>query len=195
MPFEDLIEAVRESAEEKIREIRERARIEADEILAEARSKEGSIKQQDLVTAKQTLELDKMRQIAALREDAKMHLAKKKDELYQRSFREAEEKLDTMRRDPSYSTVFRRLLEEALEQKQEGEGITLHIDPRDEIICKHALEELNINSQVISDLKSMGGMVIASADQSTSILNTFESRMIMAREQLRAEVFSILFGA
>jgi V/A-type H+-transporting ATPase subunit E len=195
MPFEDLIKAVQESAEEKIREIRERARIEADEILDEARSKEERIKQGGLDTAKHSLDIDKVRQVAALREAAKMQLAKKKEELYQRSFEAAEQKLDTLRQESSYAVVFRRLLEEALEEKQEGEGIVVHIDPRDELVCKHVLEELNVHLQVVPDLNSSGGVTIASADQTSSILNNLESRLRMAKEQLRAEVFSILFGA
>ncbi len=194
MPFEDLIKAVQDSAEEKIREIRQRAQIETEGILLDARSKEEKITQRDLDAAKHSLELDKIRQIAALREEAKMHLAKQKDELYQRSFREAERKLENARQDLSYSAIFRRLLQEAWEEKPEGEGVVVHIDPRDDRICRDVLKDLKTNSQIMTDLHSLGGLTITSADQTTIIQNTFESRLAMAKEQVRAEVFSILFG-
>jgi vacuolar-type H+-ATPase subunit E/Vma4 len=193
MPFEDLIKAVQTSAEERIREIRERARTEAEEILNEARSKEEGIKRNSMEVAKHTIELDKIRQIAALQEETKMQLAKKKDELFQRSFEATQEKLEAARREPAYPNIFQRFLMEALQERPEGEGV-IHIDPRDELICKNILAELKMNSQVVVDLHSMGGLSITSSDQTISILNTLESRLEMAKEQLRAEVFSILFG-
>jgi vacuolar-type H+-ATPase subunit E/Vma4 len=193
MPYEDLIRAVQASAEERIREIRDRAGTEAEEILNEARSKDERIKQKSLESAKRTTELDKIRQIAALRGGAKMNLAKKKDELFHRSFRAAQEKLENLRTDPSYPVIFRRFLTEAFQEKQNG-GWFIHIDPRDDILCKNILAELKMNSEVVTDLHSMGGLIITSPDQTTSILNTIESRMEMAKEQLRPEIFSILFG-
>jgi vacuolar-type H+-ATPase subunit E/Vma4 len=51
-----------------------------------------------------------------------------------------------------------------------------------------------MNSQVVSDLHSLGGLTITSSDGTTTILNTLESRLGMAKELMRAEVFSILFG-
>jgi vacuolar-type H+-ATPase subunit E/Vma4 len=53
---------------------------------------------------------------------------------------------------------------------------------------------LKMNSQVVSDLQSLGGLTITSSDGTTTILNTLESRLGMAKELMRAEVFSILFG-
>jgi vacuolar-type H+-ATPase subunit E/Vma4 len=193
MPYEDLIKAVQESAEERIREIRERARIEAEEILNEARSQEERINQLSLEKTKRALELDNIRQTSALREEAKMRLAKKKDELFHRSFQAAQERLDSLRTDPSYPVIFRRLLTEASAEKQEGEGI-IHIDLRDQVTVRQILGELNLNSELVADLHTRGGLTITSPDQAITVLNTIESRMDMAKEQLRAEVFSILFG-
>ncbi len=193
MPYEDLIQSVESSANERIVEIQERAQKEAEEIIQQARSKENGIKTRNLEEARKILEIERTKQISAIKEERKMQVTKVKDSLFQRAFQIAQEKLDTARLRPKYREHLRLLLQEVLEEMK-GQEVVIHIDPRDESLCREILKELQYNSELVLDLNSAGGLIVHSSDGSYRILNTIETRLEKAREHLRKDLFSLLFG-
>jgi vacuolar-type H+-ATPase subunit E/Vma4 len=56
------------------------------------------------------------------------------------------------------------------------------------------LKDLGANYEVIPDLHSAGGLIANTKDETFLISNTIESRLERARELLRPEVFTILYG-
>ncbi len=193
MPYEDLIQSVESSANERIVEIQERAQKEAEEIIQQARSKENGIKTRNLEEARKILEIERTKQISAIKEERKMQVTKVKDSLFQRAFQIAQERLDTARLHPKYREHLRLLLQEVLEEMK-GQEVVIHIDPRDESLCREILKELQCNSELVLDLNSAGGVIVHSSDGSYRILNTIETRLEKAREHLRKDLFSLLFG-
>jgi vacuolar-type H+-ATPase subunit E/Vma4 len=116
-----------------------------------------------------------------------MDVIKAKDEMIQSAFIEAKKSLDDLRDRESYKGRFKSMIQEAMHELG-GEKVRLHIDGRDENLCKQILDELNQNSEIVADLTSAGGLNVSTRD------NTIESRFDRAKEFLARQVFATLYG-
>jgi vacuolar-type H+-ATPase subunit E/Vma4 len=76
----------------------------------------------------------------------------------------------------------------------EGEEIQLHIDKRDETLCKKVLSELKLNCDVVTDITCAGGLNAGTKDGRFIISNTTESRFEKAKGILKSEIFTTLYG-
>jgi vacuolar-type H+-ATPase subunit E/Vma4 len=194
MPYEDLIQSIETSAHERMKEIADRARQEAEGILQEVRSREESIKRKHADAAKKIIDIKKIRALSQVKEENKMKINRIKDELFQQAVQEAHKKLDSLKKSPAYDAIFRTLLLEAIAEIGTDNPI-IHVSPEDEALCREVLKESGkINTEIVTDLAGSAGVIISSPDGSISVLNTFESRLMRARESLRPEIFSRLFG-
>ena len=193
MSYEQLIESVETSGEEKIRELVEKADQEAVKILKEAESKEDSIKKKHLDAAKRSVESEKNRLIATANEEIRLQLTRAKDEMYQAAVSQAMSNLQSVRNHPGYEKIFKEFLQEAY-QELSGEKVDIHIDKRDEGICKKLVHELSINGNIVTDITSAGGMNISTQDGRFVVFNTIESRFERAKVLLKPEIFATLFG-
>jgi V/A-type H+-transporting ATPase subunit E len=191
--YEELIESLEVSAEEKITEFKEKAKIDAAEIKNEAKGKDEIIKKRYFEAVKKAVEKERTRSIAKIREENRMQLLKAKDESYQKTFLEAQKILSSARENVLYEIDFRKMLEEAVAE-MEGEEILLHIDKRDEKLCKKVLPELHLNSEIVTDLTCAGGVNVSTKDGRFIVFNTIESRFEKAKVLLRPEIFAILYG-
>jgi vacuolar-type H+-ATPase subunit E/Vma4 len=193
MPVEQLIEAVEASAQEKIKELMERATKEAAEIKQEAERTGETIKSRLLEAAKKKVEMEGFKSLAKSREETRMQLIRVKDEMYKNAFFEAQKILLSARGNTTYEKVFRNMLKEVV-LELEGEEIQLHIDKRDENLCGTLLLELNSNCEIIADLTCSGGLDASTKDGRFIVFNTIEKRLEKAKGVLRPEIFSILYG-
>lgn len=193
MPYEDLIQAVETSARERMNELADRARKETEEILGEVRFREEEIKRKRLDDAKKALQFERIRLISRIREENQMKIYGIKDEIFHQAFKDSRKKLDSLRDSTVYEAVFTTLASEALAEIGIPQGI-LHIDPRDESICRRFLQESGVTYEIVTDLNGSAGLTASSADGSIIVTNTFESRLRRAEDLIRPEIFSILFG-
>jgi len=72
--------------------------------------------------------------------------------------------------------------------------LSLHIDPRDETLCRQILNELGRNSEIVTNLTSAGGLAVSTKDGKVVVSNTIETRLNNVKQLLKREVFSTLFG-
>lgn len=193
MTYENLIASMEVSAEKGIREITLKAHQEAEEIKRSAEAKAGAIKASHLENAQKLAEIERNKLIYNVKAENKMRIIKEKDAVMQRAFFDATKRLDSFRDDGSYKENFRKMLQEAV-RELEGEKVSIHIDPRDDALCKQVLDELGKNSEIVADLTSAGGLVVSTKDGKVVVSNTIESRLLNARELLQREIFSTLFG-
>jgi vacuolar-type H+-ATPase subunit E/Vma4 len=70
----------------------------------------------------------------------------------------------------------------------------VHIDPRDEVLCRKTLSALGLSPEVRTDITTAGGVVAGLPDSSVIISNTVESRLERAKELKRREIHAILTG-
>ena len=193
MAFDDLIKAVEVSGQERISEIMERSKAEAEEIIREAQAKDEPIRKRLLDNAKQSVEIQRNKLLSAAREKSRMEVAKTKSEIFQKVFDEAPHHLASVREHPQYRENLKVLLGEALRDLGNSD-IVLHIDKRDEALWKEILNESKGNYQIVTDLTCAGGLNVYTRDERFVIFNTLESRLKKAKEIYRPEIFSLLFG-
>ncbi|MGA7075576.1 MAG: V-type ATP synthase subunit E [Halobacteriota archaeon] len=189
----DLLLAMEESTEERIHEIMKQAHQNAEEIKRVAEEKAETIKRSHLESAEESVEPERNKLIYAAKSETLMNLIKAKDELIQRAFAEAKKSLDGFRDHENYKEDFKSLIEEAM-RELEGEQVRLHIDGRDENLCKQILEELNVNSEIVVDLTSAGGLNVSTRDEKVVVFNTIESRLDKASEFLKRQLLATLYG-
>ena len=193
MPYEQLIESVEVSAEERVKELKEKAYRQSMEIRKEAQGKDETIRRKHLDAAKRAVVVERNKSIAKVKEETRMQLIHAKDDVYQKACSEAKKILSSAREHANYEKIFSKMLKEAV-LELEGEEIQLHIDKRDESLCKKLLPELNLNCEIIPDLTCAGGLNAGTKDQKFIIFNTIESRFEKAKVLLRLDLFAALYG-
>ncbi len=193
MAIDDLIKAVEVSSQERISEIQERSKAEADEIISEAQAKDLPIKKRFMEDATQSVAIQRNKILSEVREKSRMEVIKAKNEVFEKVFEEAVRNLGSIRQQPNYREILKVLLGEALGDLG-SDGVILHIDKRDEALLKEILNEQRVSCEIITDLTSAGGLNAYSHDERFVVFNTLESRLKKAKEIYRPEMFSVLFG-
>jgi V/A-type H+-transporting ATPase subunit E len=193
VPYEDLIQSVETSARERMKELTERAQTEAEKRLNEVRTHKEEITNKYMESARRSVEIERIKSVSQANEEIKMKIYRIKDEIFQKAFQEAERRLQSLRDTPDYERVLQKLTLEALTELGSSEG-TIHINPQDEPLCRKILKEAGVNSEIVADPATSAGLEVQSRDGSITILNTFDTRLKRAKELLRPEVFSLLFG-
>jgi V/A-type H+-transporting ATPase subunit E len=194
MAFENLIEAVEVSAEEKIREIREKADKEGVELKKDAGEKAGVKQKAALEDAWRRVRIEKNILISSAKKENQMEFIVEKDRIFQRAFQEAGKRLVSTRVDPQYEKSLKALILETL-QELKAEELIVHIDQRDEALCRKLLRDLQKNCEIMPDLECAGGLNVTTKDGRYIIYNTFDSRLEKAKKVLKSEIYSTLFGA
>jgi|BarGraIncu01122A_1022018.scaffolds.fasta_scaffold15469_2 vacuolar-type H+-ATPase subunit E/Vma4 len=193
MTYENLIASMDVSAEKSITERIQKAHQEGEEIKRSAEAKAETITASHLENAQKSAEIERNKLIYNAKAENKMRIIKEKDAVIQRAFFDAKKSLDSFRDHPSYKEDFKKMLQEAV-RELEGEKVNLHIDTRDETLCRQVLDELGRNSEIVGDLTSAGGLAVSTKDGKVVVSNTIESRLNNAKELLKQEIFSTLFG-
>jgi V/A-type H+/Na+-transporting ATPase subunit E len=193
MPYEDLITALQASARERMKEIQDRAQAEAQKIRKDAEVRAQSTRSAYLEEAARSVELEKSKLISRAGAERRMALARLKDDLFQQVFARAAQQLALARNHPAYRESFKKMVQETMEELA-GEEVTVHIDPHDEALCREILREMNRNCEIVADLTAIGGLNATTADERLMIFNTFESRLQRAKELMKSEIMSALYG-
>jgi len=193
MSIEQLIESVEVSAGEKITELKQKANRDAAEIIKEAEAKDGIIKKKHLDAVKKAAEMERNKSLAKINEENRMQLTRIRDDVYKKAFSETQKILSSARTHADYEDNFRKMLQEVV-LELEGEEIQLHIDKRDESLCKKILHELKLNCDLATDITCAGGLNAGTKDGRFIIFNTIESRFEKAKSILKPEIFTTLYG-
>jgi vacuolar-type H+-ATPase subunit E/Vma4 len=122
-----------------------------------------------------------------------MAFARAKEDLFQQVFDQAARRVASARDHPGYRLLLKKIAGEAMEDLP-AEEIRVHIDPRDEALCREVLREMKRNCEVVTDLTTMGGLNATTADERFMIFNTLESRLERARELMKSEIMSTLYA-
>lgn len=193
MAYEDLLKSVEESAHEKEQELRNRQTAVVEEIRARARKQAGAVRQGHLDEAARSLSAERNKLLYLTKAENKEMLIRVRETAFEQAFAESVTRLKTLRADPEYPAVFDKLLREAAGAMGDG-AFVVHIDPRDETLCKKALAAQGLSPGIRTDITTSGGVVAALPDNSVVISNTVESRLERVRELRRKEIHAILFG-
>ena len=195
MAFENLLRSVEESAQEKERELREKARTIAESIRSDAKRRAQEIEQIYIADAERSAETERNKELFLARAEIRALQTKNRQQVFQAAFSEARRQLGQTRQDPEYPGIFERLTREVVQVIGAEKGtIRVHVDPRDEDLCQKVTGVLQLPCEIVTDLTSMGGLVVSSADDEVIVSNTFESRLQRAEEHRQLELYAILAG-
>jgi len=193
MAYEDLLKSVEEGAQEKEQELRKKAAVAVDGIRARAKKQAEAIRLASLDEANKSIATERNKLLYVTRAGNKEELIKIREAAFARAFSGAEARLKDLRADPKYPEIFERLLREAASTIGD-EAFFVHIDPRDEALCKKVLAALHLKGSILADLATSGGVVISLQDNTVVISNTVESRLERAKEHNRHTIHAILSG-
>jgi vacuolar-type H+-ATPase subunit E/Vma4 len=193
MGYEDLLNSVEESAQEKELELRKRASVAIDAIRERAKTQAASIQKAYRAEAEKSIATERNKLLYITKAENKEHLITTRETVFERAFSEAGSRLSNLRADPRYPIIFEKLLKEGVEAMGD-ETFTIHVDPQDEVLCRKTLSSLKISGEITTDLATAGGVVLSLPGNTVVISNTVESRLQRARENERHVIHAILSG-
>jgi vacuolar-type H+-ATPase subunit E/Vma4 len=193
MKYDHLIQAIEDSAEEKLRDFREGKDREIREIQEGAEIASAQLRNDLLVETKRRINVENNKKIYSAREQAKDIQTRARHEACLSVFREADARLSSLRGSPSYEPFFLGALSEIIESL-DSEKIRLHIDTKDEALCRKLIKDTGKEFDIITDLTTNGGLNGSTPDEKILIRNTIEDRLSRAKERMKVFVFSGLYG-
>jgi V/A-type H+-transporting ATPase subunit E len=193
MAYEDLLKSVEESAQETEQELRKNAAVVIGGIKERAKKQAEAIQKAWIDDANRsvTTERNKLRYLENVKN--KEALIRTREAAFEEAFQKAKAQLNTLRANPKYPAIFLQLLREAAGTTGDDVFI-IHVDPRDEALCKKTLAGLNLNGEIRADLTTAGGVMISQQGGTITISNTIESRLERAKERNRQAIHAILSG-
>jgi V/A-type H+/Na+-transporting ATPase subunit E len=193
MAFENLLNSVEESAQERQRELRKKAEQQAEEIRAEAGRQAEEIQKTAIKDAERSATIERNKQLYLAKGECRERALRSREKVFDASFDEARTLLSRLRQDRNYPAVFTRLAREVT-GAMGGSPFLVHVDKRDLALCTTTLAALGIRCEILADIECAGGLVAASPDGLITISNTIESRLDRVREHKRLEIYAILSG-
>jgi len=205
MSGEALKQQIRREAEGRAKLTLNEARAKAEQILTEADGGAKSILETRLQDAQRHLGQVERSEVAKARMECTKRILGLQSQFIEQVFSEAESRLGRMpTSDPAeYRSVLSGLISEAAQElagaslvavvREEDRTLVEDIlrSPEDGPVAGGQLVRVSLSDE---HLKSRGGVVLATEDGRGYFVNTFESRLLRAREQLRARVTDILLG-
>lgn len=113
-------------------------------------------------------------------------------ELGEEDIKKAAQKLTELRHVPRFRDLIQEILESTA--KSVSGKVSVRVCPEDEKIAREILDEEGVIYNLEANLEAIGGVELSTIDGAITVTNTFDSRLKRAREALRSEVISILFG-
>jgi vacuolar-type H+-ATPase subunit E/Vma4 len=195
-----LKQEIRSSAEAKVSELLTNARNKADSIVAEAEAEALHIRDRKEFEATKRLEQMERSEMAKARMECSKTKLTMQSKYVERAFDEAYAEVTSLpKRDPQmYKRVLANYVSEALHHLMgNANHLVAIVRADDKQIVEAILEKLDVKgspSVSISDesLYAAGGILLRSDNSRVYFVNTFESRFLISKEELRAEVVSAL---
>lgn len=193
MKYDHLIQAIENGAEEKLQEIRDSKDREIRDIRGRAEAESVNLRKDLLAETKRKIDVENNKRVYAAREQSKNKLIGARLEACLSVYQEAAAKLSSIRSSPSYEAFYKAVLSEITESLA-SDKIHLHIDKKDEVLCRQLLKGTGKEVDIVTDLSTMGGLNGSTPDGKVIIRNTIEDRLARAKERMNVAVFSGLYG-
>ncbi|MFH1736612.1 MAG: V-type ATP synthase subunit E [Actinomycetota bacterium] len=192
MALDDMLRAIEEEGEARCKEILDNAEAEAAEILKNAKEEAKRVREEYVTRAEATMYGEKTRILS----DAKLYVKKQviqaKEKHIEDAFDNVASEFEAMRKRPEYASYFRRLLDETA-ANAEG-NLVISVDRRDEKVARDAVAAAGLDCELRTDISTLGGLKAITADGRIVLTNTIDSRLERAKQFLKPEVATKLFG-
>lgn len=190
-----ILEAIRASARDQVREIEARADSQVYEILASARLEAKEIHEEACGEAAAPAAKERARILHRARLEALLTVGNMREKLVDTALERTRGFLVGVRTDQSYPVVLHLLTEEALDEikasLREAGTIHLEVDPRDKNLMETFIPDLDLDLTVGYELDCWGGLVAKGEDGRVVVINTLESRLQRATTYLRHDLAAL----
>ncbi len=196
--IEPLTRAIMKEAEVDAQQIREEAKKRADEIRQRGQAEAEKVRREILDQAQQEADRARSQTLASAQLKARTMQLEHREQLLDRVFQAAKERLADIEKRPDYDQLAAQLLREALTQLRVNKA-EIHADPATrQLLEKKALgdlsSELNGQFTLADNLEEGRGVVVDAADGKLHYDNTLETRLQRQQSTLRASVYKVLMG-
>jgi V/A-type H+/Na+-transporting ATPase subunit E len=196
MSLEVILASIESSGEAEIDRLRSEAESRAQQILEAAERKAAIVREEARRAALWPAAAERARRLHQAKLEALRTVGEIRNQLIETTLSETRRHLVDLRADPDYPLILRRLIAEAVDALGEAElhngRVVLEIDPQDERLIRHILDDLGVDLQVVSSLHGWGGIVVTSSDRRVVVNNTLESRLERATPFLRQDLAAFL---
>lgn len=192
MSIEDILQALDDECRAECQEIFRRAEQEAKQIIEKAQAEAEEIRRARLARIRAEAESESTAMLYSARLKSKNEIIRAKEKVVEKALTEAARSMEDLRSRGDYRNILAGLIEEGLFRV--GGRVVLHVDPNDEKLADGIMREKGVEYEIRPDISTLGGAVIADADERVRVVNTVEERLNRAREKLRMQVSAILFG-
>lgn len=193
MTYEDLLKSMEAAAEEKKEEILRNAARQCEAIVREAEEKADAIKEEYMTRARAIVADRRNRMLYKTRQDARAADIGEREKVLNAVYARVVSQIGKFREREDYRVLFSCLLSESLAEMGEND-VYVHVDPRDEALCREIVSRMNGKFTIVPDITTAGGVIVSTPDNQILVHNTFESRLERAKVLLRREICKILFG-
>jgi vacuolar-type H+-ATPase subunit E/Vma4 len=202
---EALKEEIRKGAQDKAALVLTEARTKAEEIMAEAESESKRLLEARLQDAQRRLEQVERSEAAKARMECTRKILGLQSRYVEEAFSEAESRLNSLpTRDPAqYRSVLARLIAEASGELA-GARLVAIVRESDRKLAEDIVRVIGDETDASGGkprisvsgepLGSSGGVILRTEDEKGYFVNTLESRLLRARDELRANVTDTLLG-
>jgi vacuolar-type H+-ATPase subunit E/Vma4 len=184
---QDEAEQIKAEAEAKVEAIRKRAQEQAEQE-----------REAILERARQDVERLRGQAVATAQLKARSQQLTNREQLLERVFQAAREKLSEIPKRPDYDKIAASLLREALVQLRVKKAEIRADKTTKELLDKSALEEiskeLDGEFKITGELEEGAGVVVEAAEGKLQYDNTLETRLNRLEGPLRAAVYRVLIG-
>lgn len=189
MSLHNILEAIYAEGNSQVHEIEARAFTQCSEIIADAHLESEKIKAEVRAKTIAPAYKERARIIQKARLEALQIIGDAREELVDTALSHVHEQLASIRTDNAYPMILRKLLQESLTELKgslTNKGkIKLEADPRDKVVLKDILNDLNLDFSICYTLDCWGGVIAKSEDDCIVVINTLETRLERATPYLR----------
>ena len=196
--IEMLSQAVMREAQSEAEQVLSRAKEDAHKIMQDAQNRAEAERKAILERASQDEERTRRQMVAAAQIKARTLQLKKREEVLNKVFGEAHQKLSSLQQWSDYDRTVRNLLHEALTHLGTSSALIQADEVTLQYITDEVLEEiskeLNVKLQVKGPLGQGIGVIVETEDGRRRFDNTLETRLDRMQDALRAPIYRLLVG-
>jgi len=194
---EGLRQEIRKAAEGKAGSTLAEAKVKADAILADARGEAKKVAERRAGEATKLLDQQQASEAAKARMDCTRKVLEIRSRYVDEAFRTAEQRIMEL---PSkdqrlYRVVLARLISEAVQGLEGVEPVAV-VRPQDRAMAESILKDVGGQGKKFTlapePLNAKGGVILRSKDGKVFFVNTFESRFLGSKDDVRGQVEAAL---
>lgn len=191
----DLAALLDKEASAEIEQILSEARSRASEIVESAKTEAEALVASRKRTAEAQAAAALVRARSAAQLEASSLTLRAQHGAIEAVFDEVEERIEALRRGPTYGDVLKQLMQEAIAATGSAVGIrAIRVHPDDVEVARAAAKSLKLQDKVVADPQVKTGVRVDGGENTAIVENTLYGRLDALRGELAAEVAQVLLS-